>query len=68
LLIGERLHCVSGKSDIRTILPETKLDRNICFRQNYSYFLLPETWLSAKQRLDISQPPDANVKLQRLAL
>ena len=49
LLIGERLHYVSGKSIIHTILPETKPERNICFRQSCIYFLLPETKLSAKK-------------------
>jgi len=29
LLIGERLHYVSGESDIPTTLPETKPERNI---------------------------------------
>ena len=61
LLIGERLHYVSGKSDTPTILPETKPERNICFRQNYIYFLLPETKLSAK-RLDC-WPTNATKKL-----
>jgi hypothetical protein len=68
LLIREGFHYVSGKKYHSLILPETKPECNICFRQNYSYFLLPETWLSAKHRLDISQSPDANVKPQRLAL
>ena len=36
LLIGERLHYVSGKSYISTILPETKPERNICFRTSVS--------------------------------
>jgi len=49
LLIGERLHYVSGKSEIPAILPETKPERNICFRQSYIYFLLPETKLSTKK-------------------
>ncbi len=49
LLIGERPHYVSGKSDIPEILPETKHERNICFRQSYIYFLLPETKLSTKK-------------------
>ena len=61
LLIGERLHYVSGKSDIPKTLPETKSKRNIRFRQNYIYFLLPETKLSAK-KLDC-WPTNATKKL-----